>query len=211
MTHDIALLPAPPPTDPVEFWNYYRETAEKTAVYPGFASMTGLTYVSLGLHGESGELCDQVKKVIRDDRNTFVPERHAKLCAELGDVLWYWASAARELGVECGALINRDYAPREAIQLPPGMGTPSATSFAALALVKHVAKFTDPVLDALGDGQARPQDREALIRRLGAIYHCARSVALTLDVDIRDIAIGNLCKLLSRRDRGTIHGSGDNR
>lgn len=59
----------------------------------------GLAYSALGLAGEAGEFCDQVKRVARDDRGELTEERAAKLKLELGDVLWYAADAADKLGV----------------------------------------------------------------------------------------------------------------
>lgn len=59
----------------------------------------GLAYSGLGLAGEAGEFCDQVKRIARDDQSTLTDERAAKLKLELGDVLWYAADAADKLGV----------------------------------------------------------------------------------------------------------------
>lgn len=48
----------------------------------------GLTYASLGLAGETGEVIECVKKLVRDER---LPNDNDKqyLKLELGDVLWY--------------------------------------------------------------------------------------------------------------------------
>lgn len=52
----------------------------------------------LGLVGESGEVADKVKKLIRDSEGQFTPESIAAILAELGDVLWYVNSIAVLLG-----------------------------------------------------------------------------------------------------------------
>jgi NTP pyrophosphatase (non-canonical NTP hydrolase) len=77
----------------------YQQGARKTAVYPhnGPGNGSGITYTSLGLTGEAGEVANQVKKIIRDDFGLLMPERKAKLIDELGDVLWYAAMLAYEL------------------------------------------------------------------------------------------------------------------
>ena len=42
----------------------YQSTARQTAVYP---DQYGVIYPALGLGGESGEVLEKVKKIIRDD------------------------------------------------------------------------------------------------------------------------------------------------
>lgn len=74
----------------------YATKAKSTAVYP---KLSGLNYLALGVAGEAGEVADQVKKMIRDDASTLTGPRQAKLRAELGDVLWYVAMMATELGI----------------------------------------------------------------------------------------------------------------
>ena len=76
----------------------YQDNARKTATYPDTPRIAGLTYVALGLNGEAGEFAEQVKKVIRDDNNVITEERREALKNELGDILWYIANAAWELG-----------------------------------------------------------------------------------------------------------------
>ena len=45
----------------------------------------------LGLTGESGELADKVKKIMRDKKGSFTEEEQLAILNELGDVLWYVA------------------------------------------------------------------------------------------------------------------------
>jgi NTP pyrophosphatase (non-canonical NTP hydrolase) len=51
-------------------------------------------YDFMGLAGEAGELCNEMKKVLRDDHGTLTPDRAAAMYKELGDVQWYVANCA---------------------------------------------------------------------------------------------------------------------
>jgi NTP pyrophosphatase (non-canonical NTP hydrolase) len=65
-------------------------------VYPGNGTDDGISYTLFGLLGEAGELANKWKKYFRDD----IPlaDTIKALAPELGDVLWYVANMASELG-----------------------------------------------------------------------------------------------------------------
>ena len=74
----------------------YQERARTTAVYPReFA----YNYLALGVAGEAGEVANKVKKVLRDKNGVMDDTSRALIVDELGDVLWYIALMAHELGV----------------------------------------------------------------------------------------------------------------
>ena len=75
----------------------YQHFSRRTAAYPRQA---WLTYPALGLAGEAGEVAEHAKKTIRDDGGRVSDERRAAIARELGDVLWYVAQLASELGLE---------------------------------------------------------------------------------------------------------------
>lgn len=75
----------------------YQAGAQKTAVYPGRGEGNWI-YPALGLAGESGEICEKIKKALRDDGGRMTEERRQLLKKELGDVLWYVATMCSELG-----------------------------------------------------------------------------------------------------------------
>lgn len=52
----------------------------------------------LGLNGEAGEAAEKVKKIIRDKGGKISDEDRKELAKELGDVLWYLAVFAHDLG-----------------------------------------------------------------------------------------------------------------
>ena len=71
--------------------------ARETAIYPDDRR---IIYPTLGLTGEAGEVADKVKKVIRDAHEEFTPEKKLEIVKEIGDVMWYCATLARDLGYE---------------------------------------------------------------------------------------------------------------
>ncbi|MCP9774484.1 nucleoside triphosphate pyrophosphohydrolase family protein [Cyanobium sp. WAJ14-Wanaka] len=76
----------------------YQQQSRSTARYPGAGANP--IYPTLGLSGEAGEVADKVKKVLRDQGGIFSAEAVASLKLELGDVLWYVAQLATELGLD---------------------------------------------------------------------------------------------------------------
>ncbi len=89
-------------------FNEYQKKALETALYPNVGQNP--IYPTLGLAGESGEVADKVKKVLRDKGGIFDNESKEALKLELGDVLWYVAQLCNELGFEMDevAKINLD-------------------------------------------------------------------------------------------------------
>jgi NTP pyrophosphatase (non-canonical NTP hydrolase) len=75
----------------------YQRQSRRTAEYPREA---WLAYPALGLAGEAGEVAEHAKKAIRDDSGAVSEERRAAMAKELGDVLWYVAQLATELGLD---------------------------------------------------------------------------------------------------------------
>ncbi len=80
----------------------YQKLAGRTAMYPGRDDDALAPYPALGLAGEAGEVCEHIKKAIRDDGGEITDERRRALRKELGDVLWYLAALSSELGLQMG-------------------------------------------------------------------------------------------------------------
>lgn len=91
----------------IERLNEYQECALETAVYPKEGS---IVYPTLGLTGEAGEVSDKVKKVLRDNNRVFTDEVKEAVAMELGDVLWYCATLARDLGYTLQDIAEKNYA-----------------------------------------------------------------------------------------------------
>jgi NTP pyrophosphatase (non-canonical NTP hydrolase) len=79
----------------------YEDIALLSVMYPKHQH-SPLIYPALGLTGESGEVAEEVKKMIRDDGGVLTEARRARIVAELGDVLWYVTALASELGSTLG-------------------------------------------------------------------------------------------------------------
>ena len=73
--------------------NNYQMQARKFAIYP---ERMKVVYPALGLAGEAGEVADKVKKIYRDDRTD--ARFLAEIAKEIGDVMWYCAVLAEDLG-----------------------------------------------------------------------------------------------------------------
>lgn len=76
--------------------NEYQQHALETAIYPDDRR---IIYPTLGLTGEAGEVADKVKSDPRRPRGVH-PEKKLEIVKEIGDVMWYCATLARDLGYE---------------------------------------------------------------------------------------------------------------
>ena len=88
--------------------NDYQDYAKKTALYPSDTWYDGLIYTVLGLNGEAGEVAEKVKKMLRDGLD--FKDCREPIINELGDVLWYVASVANELGCTLDDVAKRNIA-----------------------------------------------------------------------------------------------------
>ena len=79
-------------------FNDYQEKAGTTASYPNIGD--NYIYPTLGLAGESGEVAEKIKKVIRDNNGIIDQEKKEEIAKELGDVLWYLAQLSTELKLD---------------------------------------------------------------------------------------------------------------
>ncbi len=81
-------------------FNEYQKEAGKTAIYPRVGD--NFIYPTLGLAGETGEVVEKVKKLVRGgvEKLQDVPEdKKQEIAKELGDMLWYISQMATEFGM----------------------------------------------------------------------------------------------------------------
>ena len=88
----------------------YQVWSRQTAIYPAGVAVQ---YTALGLAGEVGEICNEIKKVYRDDDGVVTAERRADLVDEFGDVLWYLARVTDELNIDMQDVLERNIAKLE--------------------------------------------------------------------------------------------------
>ncbi len=76
----------------------YQKQALTTVISDG-NEFNDLLHWVLGINGESGEVAEKVKKIIRDKGGKVSEEDKKELGKEIGDVLWYLAVFAHHLGI----------------------------------------------------------------------------------------------------------------
>lgn len=104
----------------------YQRVAGQFATYPGRDTPFGLWYCITKLNGEAGEAAEKLGKAFRDDNmidflgksevegeqmiayNQLTEEKFDALVKELGDVLWYVARAAAELGMPLSQIAGQN-------------------------------------------------------------------------------------------------------
>ena len=85
-------------------FNEYQDLTASTAVYRN-KKLGPIIYPSLKLPGEAGEVSEKIGKIIRDgDIDNITHEDRMEIAKEIGDVLWYCAALAEDLGFELGKI-----------------------------------------------------------------------------------------------------------
>jgi len=82
----------------------YQKKSRETALYPDVNS--NFIYPTLGLAGETGEISEKIKKILRDKGGVMDDATRESLRLELGDVLWYVSQIAAELGLSLDDIAN---------------------------------------------------------------------------------------------------------
>ena len=84
--------------------DFYEMKASQTAIFP---KKQALEYLALGLTSEAGEVAGKVKKLIRDGEDVEGFElKKMSIASEVGDVLWYCAMLAKEVGVSLNDIMK---------------------------------------------------------------------------------------------------------
>ena len=75
----------------------YQKKAWETAIYPNKGK--NIIYPALGIGGESGEILEKIKKILRDENYKVTEEKKEEIKKEIGDLLWYIAALSTELNI----------------------------------------------------------------------------------------------------------------
>lgn len=207
----------------MDSFDAYQKFTRTTAIYPGADgygddALPALSYLGLGLVGESGEIADKVKKIIRDGDSKLTADRCDAILAEAGDVLWYVARGADHLGATLGEIVsgNRHFDSFAAYQGhvmkrerefsdAAFRNSIANLNFLSLNLCHRSGNVAENIADAIVGG---PPVLSSSLKPV--LDHLTRIVAF-FGGNLGDVAAANINKLSSRQDRGVLTGSGDTR
>ncbi len=85
--------------------SFYQLKAIQTAIYP---DEQRISYPAMGLAGECGEVLNKIKKIYRDHSGKFSKANKEEIASELGDVLWYLAVLAQDLGHDIDDIADKN-------------------------------------------------------------------------------------------------------
>ncbi len=180
--------------------NDYTKFVETTAIFP---ADRGISYCLKKLCGEIGEA---VEKSMKTHNRTFSDD--FDLVRELGDVLWYTVALAREFDIPTVHISPINY------------GTDSAPPHTALHLIVFAGRISEAagkiIRDRGGDDTntsylSHTDFGDAATVNIYNLLLTIMDVGISRGVTLDTIIAINKDKLLSRRSRGVIKGSGDNR
>lgn len=123
------------------------------------------------------------------------------------------ADAREESNSEEGRMMDANYYQQmtmaTALYPHAGAGTDTAITYCLMGLGGEVGELQNKYKKVLrGD---IPLDRQEFREELGDVLWYVARLAAELDADLTEIMATNNKKLMSRKFRGTIQGSGDNR
>jgi len=147
-----------------------------------------IEYLNCGVIGETGELAEEIKKMLRDDNGHLTDARRDAIRIEAGDVLWYLSAIATRCGLFLPDVLAHLYF--ESV-------IPRLSTLTAPARIKQLAADVSAVTCVPDEGTIQ----DALL----SLVDVCDWAGVTID----DVAIANIAKIEGRRARGTVGGSGD--
>jgi len=176
----------------------YQKLARSTAVYPNIDN--NLMYPTLGLMGEFGEVAEKLKKAIRDDNYVITDAKKADIIKEVGDVYWYIGAVASEAKIELQELNFGDQSfyidhcdiYESLFFLHGTIG--SVINYCRKIMVGNTTSYIGNLIHSL----------EFLVEELSRFLK-------KMDIDMNVVLETNIAKLLDRKNRNVLSGSGDNR
>lgn len=138
-------------------------------------------YLTMGLISEIGEIADKVKKNIRDNGGEITEKFKADILMECGDVCWYIAEFAKFLNIDISVF---------------------ETETEYISMGNRVTWLNYHASSFITDQD--PND-------VRIMFYEIHSLAKDFGSSLHEVMVNNIKKLSSRKDRGALHGSGDNR
>ncbi|PIR47942.1 hypothetical protein COV06_00890 [Candidatus Uhrbacteria bacterium CG10_big_fil_rev_8_21_14_0_10_50_16] len=84
--------------------------------------------------------------------------------------------------------------------------------YPTLGLVGEAGEVAEKVKKILRGGEEMTDEQQQeIVKELGDVLWYISNLATELNITLDELADRNLQKLLSRKDRGVLHGNGDNR
>lgn len=180
--------------------NEYQTGAVATAIYPG-----ELSYPTIGLCGEIGELIEALDESVDDLTYRQKAKHYRRIRREIGDVIWYVANVANDCGLTLEEVIG-------------SVGFPiSSELWSVDGLIREFPKATGKVAEnvkkAIRDnaGLLTVERRDSVRTALNYVVTLLSRTCNLYGVTLEECAILNNVKLNSRKDRGVLKGDGDDR
>lgn len=163
--------------------------------------------MGLGLGGEAGEVLEVLEHAQVSGSLDEVAARK-----EMGDVFYYWCRIVHAFGMTpedvLGVSAPRSGLATDAIFLLLQEGVAPTPDVAAAALSARAGVVLEIFKKLIRDGQ---MEKERLFQAMRAAGLAWFRLAWSLGLTPSRVLEGNIAKLSSRRARGTLHGSGNNR
>ena len=161
----------------------YQQKARETAIYPREAS---LLYPVLGLAGEVGELCEKLRVLV--DKADLKLGGLNNLAATTSTIFGQMADVGKR--AEQLKKRIRDGQNRE--------------------LIAEAEELTGAIAGGIVE-EADIEQIQAIVKETGDIMWYLANTTFDFGTKLGDVAQANLDKLASRKARGVLQGSGDNR
>lgn len=165
----------------------YQKIVEETAVYP---SEFGLGYTTLGLMGEMQEF--------------FKAEGNKDITKEFGDVCWYLCASCKEAALHFSLTFYQHY-----------RQTAVYSDIGPRALRDRAEGTLGDIAEIVKKYYRDDTPLQTVMDKLGVLYmNLSRDlcwIAILRGVDISAALEGNYKKLMLRKEKNLIHGSGSNR
>ena len=181
--------------------NEYQKLTHTTAIYP-VENDADLYYVTFGLINEIGEIIGKHKKVIRDKNSIYGASELKEVSKEIGDAYWYISEECTIFLIPLNEIIVGD----EIIIIKC-----FDLNQMILTLSQGIGALSYDINTMLKFNYTRISYQCNIKTSLKFIHNQLSNICHFLDLNIDEILFENIEKLRSRKERGVLKGSGDNR